>query len=422
MVIQFLYNSHLSKCTFPEELKAGDITSLFKQEDAFSKKNYRPITVLPSVSKILKRLMHNQMLPFVQSFPPLLCGFREGYGTQHALLRLIEAGNKSIDSGGIAGAVLTDLSKAFDCLDHELLIAKLNAYGFTRSALLFVHGYLDSRMQRVKVNGSFSMWTKTSLCVPQGSVLGPLLFNIYLNDLFLFLEETEACNYADDTTIYTCGPNVENVVAKSENDALAISEWFPNNRMMLNEDKCHLMIFGRKSNEVSVKIGEANVKESKKEKLLGIIFDQTLSCKQHVKTPCKKASQKLHVLARISCYMDTEKLKQVEAAFIFSHFSYSPLVWMFYDKSLNHRINHIHERVLRFAYKDYQTDFGSLLEQRNLVSIHVKNFQLLMTEIYKTRSGLSPPFMKNIFDVQNIGYDLRQGNDSQLPKVHTTTY
>ena len=106
--------------------------------------------------------------------------------------------------------------------------------------------------------------------------MGTLLFNICLNDLFLFLEETEVCNYADDTTIYTCDPNVENVVAKFENDALTISEWFPNNRMKLNEDKCHLMIFGGKSDEVSVKIGEANVKESKEEKLLGIIFDQTL--------------------------------------------------------------------------------------------------------------------------------------------------
>ena len=276
---------------------------------------------------------------------------------------------------------MTDLSKAFDCLDHELLIVKLNAYGFSRSALLFVRSYLDNRKQRVKVNGSFSTWTKTSLGVPQGSVLGPLLFHIYLNDLFLFLEETEVCNYADDTTIYTCGPNVENVLAKLENDALVISEWFPNNRMKLNEDKCHLMIFGGKSNEVSVKIGEASVKESKEEKLRAL---------------CKKASKKLHALARISCYMDTEKLKQVMQAFVLSHFGYWPLVWMFCDRTLNHRINHIHERALRFAYKDYQTDFESLLEQRNLVSIHVKNLQLLMTEIYKTKSGLSPPFMKDI--------------------------
>ena len=193
---------------------------------------------------------------------------------------------------------------------------------------------------------------KTSLGVPQGSVLGPLLFNIYLNDLFLFLEETEVCNYADNTTLYICGPNVENVVAKLENDALALSEWFPNNHMKLNEDKCHLMTFGGKSNEVSVKIGEANVKESKEEKLLWIIFDQTLIFKQHGKTLCKKASQKLHALVRISCYMDTEKLKQVMQAFVLSHYSYSPLVWMFYESTLNHKISHIHKRALRFAYKD----------------------------------------------------------------------
>ena len=118
----------------------------------------------------------------------------------------------------------------------------------------------------------------------------------------------------------------------------------------------------------------------------------------------------------------TQKLKQAMQAFVLSNISYSPLVWMFYDRSLNHRINHIHERALRFAYKDYQTDFGSLLEQRNLVSIRVKNLQLLMTETYKTRSGSSPPFMKDIFAVRNTGYDLRHGNDSQLPKAHATTY
>ena len=115
-------------------------------------------------------------------------------------------------------------------------------------------------------------------------------------------------------------------------------------------------------------------------------------------------------------------MKQVLQAFVLSHFSYCSLVWIFYDRTLNHRINHIHERALRFVYKDYQTDFGSLLEQRSLVSIHVKNLQLLLTEIYKTRSGLSPPFMKDIFSEWNTGYNLRYRNDSQFPKVQTTTY
>ena len=163
--------------------------------------------------------------------------------------------------------------------------------------MLLILSYLTDRRQGVKVNGSFSTWTETVQGVSQGSVLGPLLFSIYLNDLFMFLEETEICNYADDTTIYACGPDIENVIMHLENDALKITEWFPNNFMKLNEDKCHLMIFGAKgNNEISIKIGEACVKESKEEKLLGITFDRSLSFKQHVRTLCKKAGQKSMLL------------------------------------------------------------------------------------------------------------------------------
>ena len=148
-------------------------------------------------------------------------------------------------------------------------------------------------------------------------------------------------------------------------------------------------------------------------------YERTLSLNS---MSLQESQSKTSFLARISCYMGTEKLKQVMQAFFLSHFSCSLLIWMFYDGTSNHRVNHIHEIELRFAYKDYQTDFGSLLEQWNLVFIHVKNLQLLMTEVYEIRSGLSPPFVKDIIADRNTGYDARHGNDSQLPKVHTTTY
>ena len=423
VLIQKIFNSNLSECYFPKELKAGEVSSLFKSLDAFIKKNYRPITVLSSVSKIYERVLESQIKSHALSFlSPLLCGFREGYGTQHALLRLIETCKKTLDKGGVAGALLMDLSKAFDCLNHELLIAKLSAYGFSTSALRLIHSYLNERKQRVKMNGSFSTWRETTIGVPQGSVLGPLLFNIYLNDLFMFVNDAEICNYADDTTIYACDNNVESIIETLESDALKIAEWFPNNCMKLNEDKCHLMIFGDKSNDISLNIGSVRIKESNEEKLLGVILDKKLCLKQQVSSICKKAGQKLHALSRISHFLDTEQLKRIMRAFILSQFNYCPLVWMFCNRTLDNKVNRIHERALRITYKDMRSDFDTMLLRDNAVTIHIRNLQLLMTEIYKTKWELNPTFMKEIFVEKHSTYGLRSCHNLLLPQARTTCY
>ena len=160
--------------------------------------------MLPTVSKVFERFMGTQISTYMSQYLScLLCGFRKGYNAQHALIRTIEKWRTCLDKGGKVGAIFMDLSKAFDCIRHDLLIAKLHEYGFSRDALLLVHSYLESRQQRVKINGSFSSYKHLQLGVPQGSVLGPLFFNIYINDLLLSIQETDICNYADDTTIYT---------------------------------------------------------------------------------------------------------------------------------------------------------------------------------------------------------------------------
>ena len=142
-----------------------------------------------------------------------------------------------------------DLSKAFDCIDHDLLIAKLAAYGLGRDALKLIKNYLTKRKQRVKINGSYSKYRYITIGVPQGSVLGTLLFNIFINGVFLFVQNTSVCSYADGTTIYACNSDLDTIINRLETDSSILAKWFSENYMKLNEEKCYFIIFGNKSKE-----------------------------------------------------------------------------------------------------------------------------------------------------------------------------
>ena len=152
--------------------------------------NYRPISILPLFSKVYERILFQHISKhFENIFSPLLCGFRAQHSTQHALLRLLGHWQQCLDSGGIVGTVLMDLSKAFDTLSHSLLIAKLHAYGFSKSSLILIKSYLSGRFQRTKIGQSLSAWLLIVLGVPQGSILGPLFFNVFTNDIIYFIQK-----------------------------------------------------------------------------------------------------------------------------------------------------------------------------------------------------------------------------------------
>ena len=203
---------------------------------------------------------------FDQIFSKYQYGFRKGYSTQQCLLAKLEKWKSGKDKGKVFGALLTDLPKAFDCLDHELLIAKLNAYGFTLPTLKLVHDYLSDRKQRTRVNNSNSTWFEILFGVPQGSILGPLFFNIFL--------QTYIANYADDNTPYTSSNDVNGLIKSLEEASKELFKWFDDNLMKSNPDKCHLLV--STNDNVIIRIGNFQIENTKREKLLGIQFDNTI--------------------------------------------------------------------------------------------------------------------------------------------------
>ena len=206
------FNYCIAYGEFPDELKHVDVIPVHKKNENCGKTNYRPVSTLTNISKIYEKLLYNQLSKYFDSLLATnQCEFRKGSSSQYCLLVMLKKLKEAIDRGNQFGALLTDLSKAFDCIDHKVIIAKLYECGVSSSALNIISSYLKHRTQRPKINDCFSPRSNIEYGVPQGSILGPLLFNINMIDLFYECEENDIANYADDTTPYSCGTDIPTV-------------------------------------------------------------------------------------------------------------------------------------------------------------------------------------------------------------------
>ena len=237
-------------------------------------------------------------------------------------------------------------------------------------------------------------------------------------DLFFILNDVDIASYADDNTPYVIADDINGVITSLEQTSKALFEWFENNLLKSNADKCHLLVSS--SDAVNLRVSEYDIKNSECEKLLGVKFDNKLTFEKHITDICRKASRKIYALARIAPYMDLSKRRMVMNAFFNSQFSYCPLIWMCHNRTTNRKINSLHERCLRIIYNDKQSSFKMLLEKDSSVSIHDKNIRCLATEMYKVSNGLSPPIVSSIFTHKNCHpYNLRLNSQFSRPLVRS---
>ena len=359
-------NNCFLDCSFPDELKLAEVIPIHKRDSTLDKENYRPISLLPVLSKVVEKVMAEKISNFFQNkLSRFLCGFRSKYSTQHALFRLIQKWQACLDTSGKIGTVLMDLSKAFDTLPHDLLIAKLEAYGFSEGSLKLILSYLSNRFQRVKIGSTLSEWLLLLLGVPQGSILGPLLFNIFINDIFLIIFDSDLCNFADDNSLYKCGSNLDSVIASLELDLKNCLDWFRVNQMVVNPDKFQLMFLGTNETSFTLCINGEIIKSSLHVILLGVEIDNRLRFDSHVRQICRKANGKIHCLRRIRKYVDTEQAIALSSAYVLSGFNYCPIIWMYTSKTLGLLVQRVQKRCLRVVYGQFDLSLDELLGLSN---------------------------------------------------------
>ena len=352
-LILHLVNSSISTLTFPDSWKVAIVTPIHKSGDQKHPGNFRPISILPSLSKILEKVVCSQLTSYLitnQILSPSQYAYRPSHSTEDAVLDIVEWAARSVDVGEVASLTSIDLSKAFDSIDHQLLLDKLGWYGISSP---WFSSYLSGRSQLIR--GGSTAALPLSHGVPQGSIVGPILFLIFVNDLSCFLRHGRLVSYADDTQILDPTPSnpcdLQVLKSRAEENIKCLQHWFSlTHSLKMNADKTCFTLLGTqnsidRASGFALRVNDVDIRPAKHIKVLGVLLDQTLSWETHISSIVRRTNAILVSLFKIRHHLSPEILTILVQAHVFPHLQYCSSVW---GGATNSRLDRL-QKVIHFA-------------------------------------------------------------------------
>ena len=333
--ISEIINKSLQTGKIPKAWKLAKIVPIYKSKQKNLMCNYRPISLLPTLSKVLEKVVHNRLYTFCMKQNVLYenqFGFRKGHSTEHAILNFVAKVVNAMDNKKLTMAIFLDLSKAFDTIDHNILLAKLHHYGIRGLALEWFRNYLNDRTQYVSYKDSKSELMNLTCGVPQGSVLGPLLFIIYTNDLPNCLAESNCILFADDTTVFRSSSNADYLASSIQNDLKSLYDWFCANKLSLNIGKTNFLLFSPSTKNkyphiTELKLGNQSIQRLSSAKFLGLCVDEELKWDEHLNQVYCRLSSGSYAIRTAKRNINKHNLTCLYYSLVQSHLTYGITLW-----------------------------------------------------------------------------------------------
>jgi hypothetical protein len=426
-----IINLSFTKGRFPSTLKLSKVIPVFKKGSPLESSNYRPISLLSNIEKIFEKLMHSRLLSFLDSHSIIYCrqyGFRKSHSTIQALINIVERIRQCIDKGHAAVGVFVDLTKAFDTVDHSILLSKLSHYGVRGITNCWFKSYLASRSQFVSISNCKSELKTILHGVPQGSVLGPLLFLLYINDLHEAIKFSEVNLFADDTTLFQFGASLKSLSDNVNTDLSLLSDWLNANKIALNASKTEYVLFKSRlktfESELEIYITGRKLDPSTSIKYLGVKIDQHLKWGDHISDISVKLRRANGAISRLRHFLPRSILINIYHAIFNSHLSYACQLWGQYDSKFSHRVLVLQKYALRLiSFSNPRSPSSPLFARLKILQIFdlVKVLNVLF--VYQFLNAKLPTDLRNTFSFTKIDHFYSTRSKAlgilKIPKVNT---